>query len=131
MASPREVRHRLALRWPNLKEAYALFHDEHPTKAKITEGLWRYPQFVNQALNAEEQVEKHELSPRDVEYELGLARNAEVVDVSGKGQHFLQLEILGRQTPYVALVRDDRLEGIVDQAELAKRVAQATVAEYA
>jgi hypothetical protein len=39
----------------------------------------------------------------------------------------LEREILGRQTPYVALVRDGRLEGIVDRGNLAQRVAQAAL----
>jgi hypothetical protein len=127
MASPSEIRHRLALRWSALEEAYALFRRESPSREMIAEGLWRYPEFVNQAWKAEEQEVKHELSTRDLEYELGIVRNAEVVDVSGKGQLFLQREILGRQTPYVALVRDGRLEGIVDRGDLAQRVAQAAL----
>jgi hypothetical protein len=67
----------------------------------------------------------------DLEYELGIFRNAEVIDVREKGQLFLQQEILGRQTRYVALVRDGKLEGLVDRELLAERVAQAALQHIA
>ena len=56
--------------------------------------------------------------------ELGIRSNAEIVDVSDKNQQFLQREIIGRQTPYVALVRNHKLEGLVDRQMLMQRVAQ-------
>ena len=116
---------RLVLRWPRLEQAYAPFRHEYPARETIAKGLWRYPEFVTPTCKDPEQAIEQELSPDDLGYELGIARNAAVVDVSGKGQQFLQREILGRQTPYVALVREGRLEGIVDRAELAERVATA------
>lgn len=127
MASPSEIRHRLALRWPALEEAYSLFREEFPTLETIDVGLWRYPEFVTQAFKADELEARYVLSARDVEYELGIIRNAEVVDASNKGQRFLQREILGRQTPYVARVRDGRLEGVVERKLLAQRVAEAAL----
>jgi hypothetical protein len=93
----------------------------------LENNLWLYPQFASEALGGNEQDAKHVLSDSDIEYELGIARNAEVVDVGEKGQRFLQREILGRQTPFVALVREGRLEGIVDRQLLAQRVAQAAM----
>ncbi len=131
MASPSEIRHRLAQRWPALEQAYADFRRGVPTLEKMEHELWRYPMFVTQAFGADEQVAKYVLSARDLEYELGIARDAEVVDVSEKGQRFLQQEILGRQTRFVALVRDHQLEGLVDREMLAQRVAQAALAQLA
>ena len=127
MASPSEIRHRLALRWPALEQAYANFRREAATAEKVGQELWRYPMIVAQAFGADEQTIKHILSARDIEYELGIARDAEIVDVSEKGQRFLQQEILGRQTRFAALVRDGRLEGLVDRQVLAQRVAQAAL----
>lgn len=128
MASAAEICHRLALRWPELEEVYTLFREDAPTLEAIEEKLWLYPDCVFQVLNADEQEARHVLSQNDVEYELGIARNAEVVDAGGKNPRFLQQEILGRQTPYVALVREGRLEGVVDRNLLAQNVAKAALA---
>lgn len=127
MASPSEICHRLALQWPALDKAYVKFRQGVIAVERLADEIWRYPQFVGEAFGADEQVAKHSLSARDLHYELGIARNSEVVDVREKGQRFLQQEILGRQTDFVALVRDDRLEGLVDRHRLAQRVAQAAL----
>jgi uncharacterized protein DUF4062 len=127
MASPAEICHRLALRWPALEQAYMKFRREVAAVEKIGDEIWRYPEFVREAFGADEEVVKHCLSACDLDYELGIARNAEVVDVREKGQRFLQREILGRQTRFAALVRDHRLEGLVDRELLAQRVAQAAL----
>lgn len=127
MASPQEILHRLALRWPELERAYSRFRKDAGAVETIDEQLWRYPVCVAEELGADEEEARHVLSQQDVEYELGMARNAEVVDPAAKNQRFLQREILGRQTPYVALVRDGRLEGLVDRNLLAQRVAQAVL----
>lgn len=126
LASPSEICHRLALRWPALEQAYTKFRREVAVE-KIADEIWRYPQFVGEAFGQDEQVAKHCLSARDLEYELGIARDAEVVDVREKNQRFLQREVLGRQTRFAALVRDHRLEGLVDRELLAQRVAQAAL----
>lgn len=131
MATPAEVRHRLALRWPPLEQAYANLRREALSREDVEQQLYRYPTFVGQAFGADEQSVKHVLSDEDVGYELGIARDAEVVDVAGKGQQFLLREILGRQTPYAALLRERRLEGLVDRAALAQRVAQTFLSQVA
>ena len=128
MAQPSEICRRLATRWPALERAYAGFRREAPTVEEIERDIWRYPQFVADAFGEDEQEAKHSLSARDLESDLGIAKGAEVVDVIGKDQRFLQREILGRQTDFAALVRDHRLEGLVDRAQLAQRVAQAALA---
>ncbi len=127
MASPSEICHRLALRWPALEQAYVKFRREVTAGKKIEEEIWRYPQFVGEAFGADEEAAKHCLSERDLEYELGIARDAEVVEVREKSRRFLQREVLGRQTRFAALVLDHRLEGLVDRELLAQRVAQAAL----
>lgn len=127
VASPSEICHRLALRWPALEQAYTKFRREVTAVEKMEDEIWRYPQFVSEAFGSDEQVAKHCLSARDLEYELGIARDAEVVDVREKNQRFLQREVLGRQTRFAALVRDHRLEGLVDRELLAQRVAHAAL----
>lgn len=125
MAAPSEICHRLALRWPDLKQAYGKFRQSVATPWQLKDELWRYPIFVGEAFGGNEEEVKHALSARDLEYELGISRNAEVVDVSEKSQRFLQREIVGRQTRFVALLRNRKLEGLVDREMLAQRVAQA------
>lgn len=127
MASPSEICYRLALRWPAIGQGYAKFRREVTATEKMEDEIWRYSQFVGEAFGADEQVAKKCLTARDLEYELGIARDAEVVDVREKGQRFLQREVLGRQTRFAALVRDHHLEGLVDRELLAQRVAQAAL----
>ena len=127
MAPPSEICYRLALRWPALKQAYESFRQSVATLEGVADQIWRYPQFVSEALKADEQVAKHCLSERDLQYDLGIARDAEIVDVRAKNQRFLQQEILGRQTPFVALVRDGQLDGLADRGLLAERVAHAAL----
>jgi hypothetical protein len=127
MTSPSEICHRLTSRWPAIKKTYMTFRHEVGPIEKMEDEIWRYPQYVTEAFGADEQDVKHCLSVRDLEYELGIFREAEIVDVREKNQRFLQQEIIGRQTPFTALVRGNRLEGLVDRELLAQRVAEAAL----
>jgi hypothetical protein len=127
MAEPREICFRLAMRWPELKEAYNNFRHEADTLERVEEELWRYSICINNAFGKEEQTAQHTLNEHDIGYTLGILRNAEIVELEEKGQRFLQREILGRQTAYVALVRKGKLEKLVDRQMLANRVAQAAL----
>lgn len=127
LASPAEICRRFANRWPALEQAYDELRREAPTAERLETGIWRYPQLASKALGADEQSARQVLEKADLTYELGIARDAEVVDVRDKNPRFIQREVLGRQTPFVALVRDQRLEGVVDRALLAERVAQAAL----
>jgi hypothetical protein len=71
----------------------------------------------------EEKEVKEEVTARDLKGDFGIASDAETVEIADKGQVLLQREILGRRTPFVALLRHDRLEGLVDTRGLALRVA--------
>jgi hypothetical protein len=129
MASPAEVRLRLAKRQPILEQAYTAFRAEAPTVEAIEQILWRYPLAVAAAFGMPEQGAKEVVTARQLEVELGLVRDAEIVDVGDKGQVFLQREILGRKTPFAALVREGRLEGLVECKELARKVADKALAQ--
>jgi hypothetical protein len=129
MAAPSEVKRRLALRWPDLERAYGEFRRDIPTLDAVGEALWRYPMSVQSAFAVSERDAKHVLTARDLEYELGIARDAEVVEVDGKGQRLVMQEVLGRQTPFAALVRQKRVEGLVDREMLARHVAQSALAQ--
>jgi hypothetical protein len=129
-AAPAEVCRRLGQRWPGLQAAYAAFRLEAPTLQDVEAALWRYPMHVAAALGQPtEEAGSHVLTIEDIEDTLGLAAQAETVDVADKNQRYLQREILGRRSPWVALLRDERLQGLVDRRRLAERVAQAALAE--
>jgi Domain of unknown function (DUF4062) len=128
MAPPAEIRRRLAQRWPELEAPYALFRKGAPTLESIGHNLDRYPAAVSASFRAEEINAKEVVMARDLEHDLGIISEAETVEVADKGQRFLQREILGRRTPFAALVRDGRLEGLVDTQDLARRVADKALA---
>lgn len=128
-AAPGEVCRRLAQRWPGLQAAYATFRQEAPTLQDVEVALWRYPMHMEAAFGQPEEAAHQVLTVEDIDNGLGLTAQAEAVDVADKTQRFLQREILGRRSPWVALLRDDRLQGLVDRRRLAQRVAQAALAE--
>lgn len=127
--APAEIRRRLGRQWPALEAAYAAFRAEVADPSQLGEQLWRYPLQVAKGLGCEEDIRRHVLSVQDIVDELGMAPLAEVVEADGKDARFLQREILGRRSPYVALLRSERLEGMVDRGRLAERVAQAVLAD--
>jgi hypothetical protein len=131
MAAPAEVRKGLAQRWPLLEKAYAAFRKGVVTVGDIERDLWRYPSAVSASFGKDEQIVKEDVTAHDLERGLGIARDAEAVDVVDKGQVFLQREILGRAAPFAALVREGRLEGFVERQELARKVAEKALAHLA
>jgi hypothetical protein len=129
MAPPAEIRSRLAQRWPALESAYALFRNQAATAGNVGQELWRYPLAVQESLGIDEQVAKEDITAQDLVRNFGIARDAETVEVVDKGQMFLQREILGRTTPYAALIRGGQLEGLVERQELARKVADKALAQ--
>lgn len=126
-SAPGEIRRRLGQRWPALDAAYDTFRKEAPAMAELDASMWRYPMHAATALGQPEELGRHILSIEDITDALGMTSNAEIVDVEGKDQRFLQREILGRRSPYVALLRDERLQGLTDRVGLAEKVAQAAL----
>jgi hypothetical protein len=129
MASPAEIRRRLAQQWPALEPVYRSFRKDNPSRSLVENELWRYPMAVAAVFGKEEADAKEDVTSTDLQRGLGVVGDAETVDSVDKGQVFLQHEIFGRATPFVALVRDGRLEGVVDKADLANRVALKALAQ--
>lgn len=130
MAPPAEIRQRLEQEWPNLQRAYSEFRKDNPTLKSVEENLWHYPQAVEAAFGELEEDVIKELTTHQLSYELGIRNHAEPVEVENGGQVFLQREIIRRPTPFAALVRNGRVEGLVDTRELARKVADAALAQY-
>jgi hypothetical protein len=131
LASPKEVRYRLRLRWPLLEAVYTAFRSNAITPESIITNLWMFPQAVSAAFGKEEKDAIEVVTEHHLTYELGIVPGAEVVDLPGKSQHFIEAEIVARHTPYVALLRDGKLEGLVDRVALSQRVALAALAQLA
>ena len=129
MAPPAEIRQRLEQQWPNLQRAYAEFRKETPNLELVEDNLWRYPLAVGAVFDDEEEKVKKVLTSRQLATELGIRNHAERVEVENGGQVFLQREIVRRQSPFVALVRNGRLEGQIAPCELARKVADAALAQ--
>jgi hypothetical protein len=130
MAPPAEIRRRLARRWPMLEQAYIEFRHAAPSLDSIEENLAVYPQAVMTVFGLEESQAKEVVTERDLEWGLGIARDADVVSVEDKGQAFLLREILNRPTSFVALTRDGILDGLVDTRDLARRVANSALGQF-
>lgn len=129
MAPPIGIRQRLEQRWPNLQRAYSEFRKDKPTLQSVEDSLWCYPLVVMDVFGNNEHAVKEVLSVRQLERDLGIRNHAERVEVANSGQAFLQREIVRRHSPFVALVRNGQLEGLVDPRELARKVADAALAQ--
>jgi hypothetical protein len=130
MAPPAEIRKRLAQQWPQLENAYLEFRKKAVTLNDIERDLWLYPRVLQASFKTQEQSAKVDITAQDLEHNLGIDRHAETVDVGDKGQVFLQREILGRATPFAALISNGQLVGLVERQELANRVADKALAQF-
>jgi len=128
MAPPAEIRQRLEQQWPNLERAYSEFRKDTPTIESVEDDILRYPQAVRATFGDQEEKVKKVLTSHQLGTELGIRNHAEKIQVENGGQVFLQREIVRRPSPFVALVRNGRLEGLVDTNELARKVADAALA---
>jgi Domain of unknown function (DUF4062) len=130
MAPPAAVRRRLENRWPNLGTAYAGFRLKTPTLSSLEAQLWSYPAHISECLGMDEQLGVEVINRRHLEYDLALPRDGEAVEVAGKDPVFLMREILGRQSPFVVLQRDGAVDGLVDRASLAAKVAVEALEDF-
>ena len=127
LAEPKEVRYRLKQRWPVLEEAYQGFRRNVATTDMIVPSLWDYPRAVDTAFGKPEKDGIDVVTAHHLTYELGILRNAEVVDLPDKNASFLVREVAGRHTPYVAMLRDGKLEGFVDRDFIFNQAGKALI----
>jgi hypothetical protein len=133
MAAPGEIRRAFAKSLPTLELAYL----ESRTMAAGTPApggeldriVNLYPAAVIKifATPTEESI-KQVITPAALR-ELGIKPNGEVMEqYGGERRPRLNAEILRRPSPYVVLLRDGAVEGVVDRAELASRIARTALA---
>lgn len=124
LAEPQELRYRLKQRWPALEETYQGFRKHAATTDMIVPSLWDYPRAVQAAFGKPEKDGIDVVTAHHLTYELGISRNAEVVDLPDKNASFLVREVAGRHTPYVAMLREGKLEGFVDRDFILKKAGK-------
>jgi hypothetical protein len=127
LTEPRELRYRLKQRWPALEEGYQGFRKLATTTDLIIPYLSNYPSAVQTAFGKPEKDGKDVVTARHLTYELGISRNAEVVDLPNKNASLLLREVAGRRAPYVALLRDDKLEGFVDRESMLQKAGKTLI----
>lgn len=131
MAPADQVRKRLAAREPRLEQACSAFRQRGATLEALGERLWQFPQDVKAAFDKEEPLAREDVTDDQLRYELGLRRDAETVEEAGKKETLRLQEIIGRPTPFVALLRANRFEGkVVDTGQLARAVAGTALAQF-
>lgn len=127
LAEPRELRYRLKQRWPVLEKVYQGFRKHAATTDMIVPSLWDYPTAAYRAFGKPEKEGIDVVTAHDLTYELGIARHAEVVDLPDKNASFLVREVAGRHTPYVAMLREGKLEGFVDREFILQKAGKTLI----
>jgi hypothetical protein len=127
LAGPQELRYRSKQRWPALEEAYQGFRKHAVTTDMIVPSLWDYPRAVQAAFGKAEKDGIDVVTAHHLTYELGISRNAEVVDLPDKNASFLLREVASRHTPYVAMLREGELEGFVDRDVILKKAGKTLI----
>ena len=130
MAPPVEIRQRLAQRWPKLEQAYSRFRLDCQSLSAVEENLWRYPMAVTAAFGDEELSVKEIVTVPHLDHDLGIKPTGTSIEMTKNGQVFLQRQIVRHTTPYVALIRDNRLDGFVNTQKLARKVADRALAHF-
>lgn len=124
MAAPAEIRRALAKSSPHLE---ALYYSSRMQAANL--GLNQadnviacYPAAVTTMFQGrtEEQI-KQVITPASIR-ELGIRTEGEPMDVIGT-ERWSNSDVVRRRSPYVAVIRNRKLEGVIDRAELVSQIA--------
>lgn len=126
VASPLEIRRALTKWQPNLELVYLQCRSQQPALpgSEVDSIIAAYPTQVPILFgNLQESQIKEVITPAIVR-ELGIKPQGEVMEqFSSDRKAISSSDIVRRQQRYVVLVRDGNLDGIVDRAELASRIA--------
>jgi hypothetical protein len=124
MAAPAEIRRALAKSSPHLEALYSSSRMKAanlgPNEAGSVIAL--YPDAVTSIFQGqtEEQV-KRVITPAFVR-ELGIRAEGEPVDVFGN-ERWSNSDIVRRRSPYVVVIRDGKLDGVIDRADVVSQIA--------
>jgi hypothetical protein len=126
MTSPSELRRGLTRAQPKLEMVYLRSRElgrDVPGGSEIDSIVFNYPTAVAELFGQDETIVKQVVTPASVR-ELGIKQQAEVLDELAEPRRpLLTADIVRRNSPYVVLTRNGKLEGIVDRLELVSRIA--------
>jgi hypothetical protein len=124
---PAELRRALTKIQPKLELAYLQSRMSPPGPiggSDVTAIISNYEMSVMTVFGAPETMVKQVITPINLR-ELGIKTQAEVVNHSaGERRPLLSADILRSSSPYVVLMQDHNLEGVVDRTQLASRIAK-------
>jgi hypothetical protein len=127
MAPPAEIRRALTKALPKLEIAYLRSREKIDKQfglSEVDQIVSSYPYTVSDVFGKQLEADvKQVVTPANLR-ELGIKAQGEVIEEFGVDRRpRLSSDIVRRHEPYVVLMRDGKLEGIVDRMELAARIA--------
>jgi hypothetical protein len=127
VASPLEIRRALSKSQPKLEMAYLQCRDQarppFPTN-EIDFIISLYPGAVMSVFGGQVETQAKEVITPAGLRELGIKQEGEVLEqFAPENRPFSYADIMRRRKQYVVLMRNGEIEGVVDRAELATRIA--------
>lgn len=125
MASPGEIRRAMMKAQPKLELAYLQSPIYALSRAsKLDEILSGYIMAVASVFNIPEPDAKQVVTP-SVLRELGIKTEGETVEqVPGESRSALNAEIVKSRLPFIVLIKDGGVEGVIDRVQLVSRLAR-------
>ena len=129
MAPPAEIRRALGKAVPKLEMAYLQSrqqaHNVTAPSGEVDRIIFCYPDAVHSVFAKPTEFEVKQVVTRAGLRELGVKPEGEVVEqVSSERRSIMNSDLLQRRARYLVLMRDGNLEGVIDRAELASRIAR-------
>jgi Domain of unknown function (DUF4062) len=122
MASPIEVRRALTQRFPDLERAYLASRAAAQPPRDINQIIMMYPQELFQAFGRPERDVKQDISRLMLSRDLGVEPSAATVE-QRDDRRSLQWEVVLRDKPFVAVLEEGRLAGVIDRVQMASKIA--------
>jgi hypothetical protein len=127
VASPTEIRRALTKAQPKLEMTYLQCREQPPSPygtGDVRHIIASYPTALMSVFaGLTESTIKQVITPTSLR-ELGIEQEGEVLEqFAFERRANLNAEIVRRHAPFVVLMRDGNLEGVIDRAELASRIA--------
>jgi Domain of unknown function (DUF4062) len=135
MATPMDVRIRLAEREPGLDAAYLQFKQRlgpAPSAQRMDETLIYYPQIVSECFGwRAEEVIKEDVDAGQLRKGLDLTPEASRIELNGQPPTVLQRDIIRCATPYVVLECGGTCDSVIDRVALTTRIADNVMTQRA
>jgi hypothetical protein len=127
MATPMDVRIRLAEREPGLEAAYWQFKQRlgtAPSAQRMDEALINYPEIVSACFGGQREMDiEEDVDAGQIQKGLGLTQEATRIELNGQPPSLLQRDIIRCATPYVVLECGGTCDSVVDRVALTTRIA--------